>query len=71
MRDLGNCKPPSLLAFEPAPKGYALGYLSSRYRSLLITIQQGVQGDAVPLPGRGVSPLPFFTRRRRRLEEGI
>jgi hypothetical protein len=35
-RDLGNRKPPSLLAFEPAPKGVALDYLSSRYSSLLI-----------------------------------
>jgi len=26
-----------------------------------VTLQQGVQGDAVPLPGRGVSPLPLFT----------
>ncbi len=68
---MGNRKPPSLLAPDPAPKGNILGYLSYRYRSLLVTIEQGVQGDAVPLPGRGVSPLPLFTRRRRRLEEGI
>ncbi len=36
-------------------------------------MQQGVQGDAVPLPGRGVSPHPLslsFICRRRRHEEG-
>jgi len=26
-----------------------------------VALQQGVQGDAVLLPGRGVSPLPLFT----------
>jgi len=39
--------------------------------SPFVTIEQGVQGDAVLLPGRGVSPLPLFTCRRRRLERGV
>jgi len=37
-----------------------------------VTIQQGVQGDAVLLPGRGVSPQnPFLFQGRRRRREKV